>query len=542
MKVAIYSRKSIFTGKGDSIENQIELCKEYCNRNYINEKIEYIVYEDEGFSGGNINRPEFKQLLKDARVKKFDALICYRLDRISRNVADFSATLELLQSNNIDFISIKEQFDTSTPMGRAMVYISSVFAQLERETIAERVRDNMLQLAKTGRWLGGQVPLGFESEKTSYLDDEFKERILMRLIPNQEELELVKLIFNTYLIKQSITHVAKKLSISGIKGKNGGELKSSQISKILKNPVYIKSNSLSHEHLKNTGINVFGTPNGNGYLTYNKTKKITVDRDITEWIAAVGQHKGIIDAADWIKVQNIMDQNKVKKTIRLGTGASNNAILSGILKCAHCGANMIVKHGHPSKNNPDMKYDYYICSNKKNRFTDKCDNPNIRVDRLDSIVLSEMKSYNDDLLIQGLNENIAKVDTDFESEQIRKLNTEIEVKQQAAKNLVKRISVEKDDSISDMFRDELKSLNDEIKELQNSVNNIESDKTEINTQVSNIELVIDALKKFNANIDILDDPNQKRLLVQTVASKVLWDGKEYTANIKILGMDDSKKK
>lgn len=150
---AIYSRKSIFTGKGESIENQIQLCKEYGDRLGIKK---YLIYEDEGFSGGNTNRPKFQQLIKDAENKKFDVLICYRLDRISRNVADFSSTLELLEKNNISFISISEQFDTATPMGRAMVYIASVFAQLERETIAERVRDNMLQLAKTGRWFGGR--------------------------------------------------------------------------------------------------------------------------------------------------------------------------------------------------------------------------------------------------------------------------------------------------------------------------------------------------------------------------------------------------
>ena len=174
MKAAIYSRKSIFTGKGESIENQIELCREYMSKNYSDQKIEFLTYEDEGFSGGNINRPNFKKLLVDAKFKKFDALVCYRLDRISRNVADFSNTLELLQKNNISFISIREQFDTSTPMGKAMVYISSVFAQLERDTIAERVRDNMLQLSKTGRWLGGQEPYGFISKKVTYLDIELK--------------------------------------------------------------------------------------------------------------------------------------------------------------------------------------------------------------------------------------------------------------------------------------------------------------------------------------------------------------------------------
>ena len=160
MKAAIYSRKSLFTGKGDSIENQIELCKNYLEKYYpdINE---FKVYEDEGFSGGNTNRPKFQQLLKDIKNREINVLICYRLDRISRSVADFSSTYNMLEENNVAFISVREQFDTSTPMGKAMLYISSVFAQLERETIAERVRDNMIQLSKTGRWLGGSCLSGF---------------------------------------------------------------------------------------------------------------------------------------------------------------------------------------------------------------------------------------------------------------------------------------------------------------------------------------------------------------------------------------------
>ncbi|WP_342455538.1 recombinase family protein [Caloramator sp. Dgby_cultured_2] len=154
MKVAaIYSRKSKFTGKGESIDNQISICKEYLERMGITE---YLIYEDEGFSGKNIKRPEFQRMLKDAKAKKFDVLICYRLDRVSRNIADFAHLIELLSKLGIEFISVSEQFDTSTPMGRAMMYIASVFAQLERETIAERIKDNMLELAKSGRWLGGK--------------------------------------------------------------------------------------------------------------------------------------------------------------------------------------------------------------------------------------------------------------------------------------------------------------------------------------------------------------------------------------------------
>lgn len=126
--IALYSRKSKFTGKGESIGNQVELGKEYVRVHFGEAAVDKIVlYEDEGFSGGNLNRPAFKRMMDAARKRKFKAIIVYRLDRISRNVSDFSGLIEELARLDIAFISIKEQFDTSTPMGRAMMYIASVF-------------------------------------------------------------------------------------------------------------------------------------------------------------------------------------------------------------------------------------------------------------------------------------------------------------------------------------------------------------------------------------------------------------------------------
>ena len=136
MKIAaIYVRKSIKTGKGESIKSQIDMCRQYANDRDIVVDNSFIYY-DEGYSGKDFNRPQFKQMLNDLNKNNFNILLCYRLDRISRNVSDFSSVLDTLQEYKVDFISIKEQFDTSTPMGRAMIYIASVFAQPERETIA----------------------------------------------------------------------------------------------------------------------------------------------------------------------------------------------------------------------------------------------------------------------------------------------------------------------------------------------------------------------------------------------------------------------
>ena len=183
----IYSRKSKFTGKGESIENQIELCRQYIAMHFGDDAAENaLVYEDEGFSGGNLERPQFKKMMKDSQKIAFAAIVVYRLDRISRNIGDFAKLIEDLGDRHIDFISIREQFDTSSPMGRAMMYIASVFSQLERETIAERIRDNMHELSKTGRWLGGTTPTGYASESESKITVDGKERKAYKLKPIPE--------------------------------------------------------------------------------------------------------------------------------------------------------------------------------------------------------------------------------------------------------------------------------------------------------------------------------------------------------------------
>lgn len=166
--IAIYSRKSKFTGKGESIGNQVELCKEYIRIHFGNDAAgSAMIFEDEGFSGGNLNRPDFQKMMAEVRKHRFQAIVVYRLDRINRNISDFTGPIDELTKLGVSFVSIREQFDTSTPMGRAMMFIISVFSQLERETIAERIRDNMHELAKTGRWLGGNAPTGFQSEAVS---------------------------------------------------------------------------------------------------------------------------------------------------------------------------------------------------------------------------------------------------------------------------------------------------------------------------------------------------------------------------------------
>lgn len=540
MKVAaIYSRKSIFTGKGESIENQIELCKQYGKSLNITE---YLEYEDEGASGKNTNRKNFQRLLQDAKEKKFDVLICYKLDRISRNVSDFSATLDMLRENDIDFISITEKFDTSTPVGRAMVYIASVFAQLERETIAERVRDNMLQLAKTGRWLGGQEPYGFKSEKVTYIDEELNERSLMKLIPVEEELELVKFMYSRYLEIQSITQVVKHLNLTGYRGKNGGEWSTMQLKRILSNPLYVKSSPEIADYLKDLGINVYGTPNGNGYITYNKTERIVKDRDMTEWIAAIGKHPGVINHDDWIRAQKVMDKNKDKKLPRIGTG-DTTALLTGLLKCSKCGSNMRIKSGHKSRTEEGVQYNYYVCSAKDSSYGTKCNNSNIRIDRLDKLVIQELKAYNHELLVDELSAAIEnEMHGNSTPKKIEDIKEDISENEKAINNLVKQLSLNSNEQVAKYILNEIEKLTEKINKLQDRLLSAEEDNKNITDMISNTQIVLDAIARFNNEYDAIENIQHKRNLLRSIINKITWDGIDNKFKIHLFTGDDSKKK
>lgn len=526
--IAIYSRKSVFTGKGESIENQISLCKNYCNSYISNrEDIKYKLYEDEGFSGKNTNRPEFQKMINDIKQRKIDILICYRLDRISRNVADFSTTLELLQKYNVNFISIKERFDTSTPLGRAMIYIASVFAQLERETIAERVRDNMLQLAKSGRWLGGNIPYGFNTEKKIYLTDDFKEKSLSILTPNEQELKIVKLIYSYYEQNHSIRETARMLNINSIAGKLGGHIDITTIRRMLRNPLYVISNNDSHEYLMRKGINVFGKPNGNGYITYNKSKHTLSSSNNNKCIAAISNHKGIISSDVWLKIQNQLDKNKLKAS-RIGTG-KNHSLLAGILKCKKCGSNMIIKFsGKNSNNNP---YEYYVCSRKQNKYKNKCTTKNIRVDILDKKILDTLNGYNKEILLSTLKKTLIKFNESFPKEHIANIKSKIQENESSISSLINKLCTSPSQSVSDRLMNEINILDKNIQDLNKQLVYLSSKTNSVPYTTTDINDLLNSLINLGSGISHIEDISQQRFLIQSIIKSAVWDSDKNNIEI-----------
>lgn len=393
--IAIYSRKSRFTGKGESVGNQVELCRGYIRAAYGQEYADAAaVFEDEGFSGRDLHRPGFQRMMEGARARAFRAVVVYRLDRISRNISDFSSLIQELGRLGVDFVSIRESFDTSSPMGRAMMYIASVFSQLERETIAERIRDNMHELARTGRWLGGVTPTGYASEsvKTVTVDGRSKRSCKLRLIP--EEAEVVRKIYDLYRHTRSLSMTEAQLLHDGIKTKNGRDFTRFSIKAILQNPVYLMADREAYAYFEAHGADLCAGPEAfdgtRGVLAYHRTDqekgRPTVYLPVSAWIVAVGQHPGLVPGRIWAQVQQALARSG-PGTYRPSRG--NEALLTGLLRCA-CGSRMYPKRSQ--RQGADGRPIYtYVCKGKERSKGVLCSCRNVRGDILDAAVVEALR-------------------------------------------------------------------------------------------------------------------------------------------------------
>ena len=541
--IAIYSRKSKFTGKGESIGNQIELCKEYIRAHYGDDALDHlVVYEDEGFSGGNLNRPDFKKMMAAAKERKFKAIIVYRLDRISRNISDFSSLIEELARLDIAFVSIKEQFDTGSPMGRAMMYIASVFSQLERETIAERIRDNMHELAKTGRWLGGTTPTGFESEgeEKVTVDGKKKKTFKLKLVP--QEADIVRLIYDLFTETNSLTMTEAELMKRRIVTRNGNYFTRFSIKAILQNPVYMIADQEAYDYLTEKEADLFSDraafDGKHGIMAYNRTDqekgKTTQYNPVNEWIVAVGKHPGLIPGKTWVRVQEALEQNKSKAFRR---PKSNEALLTGLLYC-RCGNRMYPKLSKRRTADGDVIFTY-VCKLKERSQRSLCNNRNANGNTMDLAVVEQVKRLND--------HNAEFID---QMEKSRKFYTGNRVQYEEQLTALQKDKAEIEKKIEGLV-DSLIDLGDSAAKVRVAKRiealTTESDALEVRIQeltaltsqhaMSDMEFDVlrQLLSVFQENID--DMPlEQKRVAIRTVVRKVIWDG--VNAHIVLFGADE----
>ena len=528
----IYSRKSKFTGKGESIENQIELCRQYIAMHFGGEAAENVlVYEDEGFSGGNLERPQFKKMMKDSQKIAFAAIVVYRLDRISRNIGDFAKLIEDLGDRHIDFISIREQFDTSSPMGRAMMYIASVFSQLERETIAERIRDNMHELSKTGRWLGGTTPTGYASESLSSVTVDGKVKKACKLKPIPEEIQLVKTIFEVFMATGSLSKTDQYLLEHHCVTKRGKQFTRFAIRGILTNPVYMIADETAYQYLKENNVDLFAEraefDGEHGVMAYNRTLqrpgKANQIRPMEEWIVAVGKHPGIIAGSDWVRVQAMLDVNKSKSYRR---PRNNVALLSGLLRCGECGDYMRPKLTNRRAADGELIYTY-MCSTKERSHGTVCSMKNCNGNTLDAKIIEEIRKLSADketltrLLAQTKKViSGSKEGYDAELALLREKHAETE---ERIKRLVESLSVASDTSAKYVM-EQIDALHQESETQQLRLAELEALTEQSRMLHQEFAFHQEMIESFASAVDSAT-LEEKRRLLRTIVKKVVWDGK-----------------
>ena len=528
--IAIYSRKSKFTGKGESIGNQIELCRDYVRNMFGEECVDRcMVFEDEGFSGGNLKRPAFQRMMAEVRKRRFRAIVVYRLDRISRNISDFTGLIDELTKLNVSFVSIREQFDTSTPMGRAMMFIISVFSQLERETIAERIRDNMHELAKTGRWLGGKVPLGFRSEAVSHLTADGRSRKSFQLVSAAEEAAIPKMIFDLYTETDSLTAVEGELLRRRIKTGQGKDFTRFAIKAILQNPVYMTADEEAYHYFAQRDADVCfpkeAFDGSCGIMAYNRTEqekgKTTVFLPVSDWIIAIGQHPGLISSKQWIKAQESLERNKSKAYRK---PRSNEALLTGLLFCS-CGERMYPKLTPRRTEKGDLIY-AYVCKMKERSKGERCDRRNVNGNALDAAIMEQIESLpeNDvDFMTQLEKSRQFYIGSEPYQLQLNALRAEYAEREAVLSGLIDSLGLVGESAAKERILKRIEELTEMNRNVERRICELEE---LVNADVisdAEFDLLRQTLSSFPANVDNMS-LEEKRAAIRTIILRVTWDG------------------
>src|SRR5579885_3190281 len=212
VRCAIYTRKSSEEGLEQEF-NSLDAQREACEAYIASQRHEGWVlvphrYDDGGVSGGTLERPALKLLIADVEAGRIDVVVVYKVDRLTRSLMDFAKLVDAFERNDVSFVSITQQFNTTTSMGRLTLNILLSFAQFEREVIGERIRDKFAASRKKGMWMGGFVPLGYD----------VKDR---KLVVNEDEAATVRRVFERFVKLGSVTQLVREMREKGVRGKRG---------------------------------------------------------------------------------------------------------------------------------------------------------------------------------------------------------------------------------------------------------------------------------------------------------------------------------
>jgi DNA invertase Pin-like site-specific DNA recombinase len=326
-RCAIYTRKSSEEGleqNFNSLHAQRQACEAFV-RSQAGEgwRLVKTAYDDGGFSGATMDRPALKALLTHVKEKRIDVVVVYKVDRLTRSLADFAKIVEIFDAHGVSFVAVTQQFNTTTSMGRLTLNVLLSFAQFEREVTGERIRDKIAASKQKGMWMGGTVPLGYDVRDH-------------RLLVNPKEAETVRLIFQRYIELRSVRQVRDELDRRSI---------------------------VSKQRVSKSGARSGGVRFGRGALYQMLANPIYVGEIRHKRVSHPGQHEAIIERSLWQRVQELLKPRAAHQ--RGGATRRTTCLLTGKL---------FDENGEPlyacwSKKG-DRRYRYFV-SRKLVRGTDK---------------------------------------------------------------------------------------------------------------------------------------------------------------------------
>jgi site-specific DNA recombinase len=478
-RVACYCRKSTTKGLDstfNSLDNQLESVLGYVqSRKPEGWMLLEHIYQDGGYSGGTVDRPEFQRLLRDVRAGEVDVVIVQRIDRISRSLVDFSGIIAEFEKNGVEFHSVTQQFSTTSSMGQFAMNILMSFAQLERQLIAERTREKMSAARRRGLWCGGTPPYGYRVENK-------------RLAPDPELADRLREIFDIYLGFGSIRRVVDAINGRGWQTRKGRPWTTATVSSILKNVAYIG--------MTRTGDEV-------------------VD----------GEHEGLIDPEVFRRVQARLSTNGH----RGGAAAKNkhHVLLRGILHCGSCGAEMA--HTYTSKGN--RRYHYYRCPTRHNDGS-RCPEASIALGEIERFVVGKIGEIGRDpemldAIVSAAHEEVERQRPAIQAEQqqVRREQTALTRKRQRLVDAIADAG-----AAEPALRAEIGVIKEQAASIAERADALDSRLQGLDQGIVDAEEVTRTLRDFDGTWRHLEQPERERLL-RLVFREVRWHGADGEAEL-----------
>jgi site-specific DNA recombinase len=483
IRCAIYTRKSTDEGL-DQDFNSLDAQREAAEAYIESQKHEGWIalpdrYDDGGFSGGTIDRPALKRLMNDVEADRVDCIVVYKVDRLSRSLLDFSRIMEMLDKHHVSFVSVTQQFNTTSSMGRLTLNVLLSFAQFEREIISERTRDKMSAARRRGKWVGGMPVLGYDVDPAGG-----------RLILNGDEASRVRAIYELYLGNQSLLETVKELRKRGWSPKRWTTKK---------------------------GIERGGAPFDKTSLYRLLTNVIYTGRVNHKGTIYQGEHEAIVDEATWQRVQECLHGNG-----RGGGGAVRNkhgALLKGLLYCIPCESAMI--HTYVARKN--KRYRYYVCVRAQKEGWDTCPSKSVPALEIENFVVDQIRRI-------GRDPQLASEVLEQARAQLKKREDELLGEQRLLQNELRRCGAEMARLMGSLRGGDGSQLTERLAELNERIRVTEERLATINEQVAGFDRqAIDEadLKMVLSQLDPIWEslpPKERARVVRLLLSSVGYDG------------------